>query len=179
MWREWECTCNFGDSLCYAFSPLYQNWHADLEFACKFSFLVSDCVQVTQYYGCNNISLFKQIVQCSWYIYLWLYYFGYFYYITPHILLYEKVSRQRFSQVFGISCFFMPQYLPYHMVLDWFWLFHMFSFVNWHIEVAYQDEYSPRLYQGWYLHCLGIWRILKGIWEVKWHSGIYAQEPSL
>ncbi len=32
--------CNFVNNLCASFSLLCQNWHADLEFACKFCFLV-------------------------------------------------------------------------------------------------------------------------------------------
>ncbi len=36
-----EGMCNFANNLCASFSLLCQNWHADLEFACKFCFLVS------------------------------------------------------------------------------------------------------------------------------------------
>ena len=35
--------CNFVNNLCASFSLLCQNWHADLEFACKFCFLVCVC----------------------------------------------------------------------------------------------------------------------------------------
>ncbi len=38
---ESEYMCNFANNLCASSSLLCQNWHADLEFACKFCFLVS------------------------------------------------------------------------------------------------------------------------------------------
>ncbi len=43
-WVERECLCNFANNPCASFSVLYQNWRADLEFACKFCVLACICI---------------------------------------------------------------------------------------------------------------------------------------